>query len=235
MPDCDSPYLEHHHFDPPWEPSHQHRLDGMIALCAKHHGLADGGNFTKRQLADWKAKARQRPLAAIRETVHMKRDRVIFRMGGAMAFCCPTILLLHGTPAIWLTSDSDGSDLLNLTIRDANGSIVFEMEDNDWTAHPVWDDVEVPPMGRSIKIVARKLGIDLSLAFKGITAAVARSYIGPDPSLTDVTDDELLLCEMEGQLVWPTPVRFTPTKMMVGGAHFMRVNIVRCNVAFAIA
>jgi hypothetical protein len=234
MPDCDSPYLEYHHFDPSWEPSHHHRLEGMIALCATHHRLADGGNFTKRQLAEWKFKAKQLPLAPIRETVHMRRDRIIFRMGGAMAFCCPTILLLRGTPAIWLTSDGDGSDLLNLTIRDASGSIAFEMQDNDWIAHSVWDDVEVPPMGRSIRIVARKLGIGLSLEFKSVTSTIARNYIGPDPSLTDLNDDELLLCELGGQLVWPTSIRFTPTKMMVGGAHLMQVCSVRNNVGFTI-
>ena len=37
---CGNPYLEYHHFDPPWEKEHHHDLARMIALCAEHHAKA---------------------------------------------------------------------------------------------------------------------------------------------------------------------------------------------------
>ena len=52
MPDCGSPYLTWHHFNPPWSERHHHDPDGMIALCLQHHEQADAGTFTVEQLRD---------------------------------------------------------------------------------------------------------------------------------------------------------------------------------------
>jgi hypothetical protein len=51
---CGSPVLTYHHFDPPWAENHQHNPDGMIALCPEHHDRADGGNWTRQQLREFK-------------------------------------------------------------------------------------------------------------------------------------------------------------------------------------
>jgi len=47
---CANPYLEYHHFDPPWRTHEHHDPLGMIALCAEHHKKADAGAFTLSQL-----------------------------------------------------------------------------------------------------------------------------------------------------------------------------------------
>jgi hypothetical protein len=38
VPDCGSPYLTWHHFDPPWHVTPQHEPAGMIALCKSAPG-----------------------------------------------------------------------------------------------------------------------------------------------------------------------------------------------------
>lgn len=53
---CGSPYLQYHHFDPPWKERHQHDPQGMIALCKHHHPEADNGAWTKEQLREMKNK-----------------------------------------------------------------------------------------------------------------------------------------------------------------------------------
>ncbi len=50
---CGSPVLEYHHF-PSWAESRVHDPEQMIALCPEHHGRADGGGFTARQLSEFK-------------------------------------------------------------------------------------------------------------------------------------------------------------------------------------
>jgi hypothetical protein len=51
---CGSPILTYHHFDPPWAGNYVHNADGMIALCPEHHDRADGGNWTRQQLRQFK-------------------------------------------------------------------------------------------------------------------------------------------------------------------------------------
>jgi len=53
-PLCGSPFLTYHHFDPTWSEMERrgtedivHDPQGIIALCRKHHDIADGGAFTK--------------------------------------------------------------------------------------------------------------------------------------------------------------------------------------------
>lgn len=51
---CGEPFLEWHHFDPPWNEKEHHDPEGMIALCPKHHRQADGNVFSKEQLKEMK-------------------------------------------------------------------------------------------------------------------------------------------------------------------------------------
>lgn len=56
---CGNPYLEWHHFDPPWSEEEHHRPEGMIALCVGHHKKADGGAYTCDQLRTLKSNRAQ--------------------------------------------------------------------------------------------------------------------------------------------------------------------------------
>ncbi|MEW8055956.1 MAG: hypothetical protein AB2796_11590, partial [Candidatus Thiodiazotropha sp.] len=52
--ECSNPYLQWHHFDPPWRIKNHHNPEGMIALCPAHHGKADAGAYTPNQLRAYK-------------------------------------------------------------------------------------------------------------------------------------------------------------------------------------
>src|SRR5439155_18597601 len=57
-PDCASPLLTWHHFDPPFSERPHHEAAGMIALCEKHHRFADNGAYTREQLREMKKTGR---------------------------------------------------------------------------------------------------------------------------------------------------------------------------------
>jgi hypothetical protein len=231
FPAGDSPYLEYHHFDPPWAEGQLHDPKGMIALCGKHHPLADGGAFTKEQLHAWKVAKRE--VTAVSATVHWRRESAVFRLGGGICVGVPIILTLGGKRAIWLTKADDGNELLNFDLHSADGSIAFEMRDNVWTAHPNWDDIEVPPQGRSLDLRADRLGIRLSLQFRNGSEEEVTRLIGERglELLARTSGDlpktlpynRMLICEMEGELPWPHRIKLTPTHVLWGGASLENV------------
>jgi len=48
---CGLPYLEYHHFDPPWKEKNHYEPKGMVALCPTDHSLASGsGKWDKEQI-----------------------------------------------------------------------------------------------------------------------------------------------------------------------------------------
>jgi hypothetical protein len=160
-PDCDEPYLQYHHFDPQWHEEHHHRSEGMLALCPTHHDQADA--WDNNTLRRWKNLGPKSE--AVRSKVQWTRDNTVFVVGGSIAIGCEILLMVNNEPIIWITTDDDGRSLLNLTLRDRQGNEAFVMRDNDWIAHPAWDDIEVPPKGRSLTIRAEQKGIKMSLHF----------------------------------------------------------------------
>ena len=54
VPNCGSPLLIWHHFDPLWSVKQHHNPEGMIALCTQHHPMADSGVFSSDQLRRFK-------------------------------------------------------------------------------------------------------------------------------------------------------------------------------------
>jgi hypothetical protein len=215
VPDCGSPYLEYHHFDPPWSDGRQHRPEGMIALCAGHHKHADGGAFTVQQLRNWKSAPN--PQLDISSKLQWRREQAVFRLGSNMVASCEVILECGGRPIIWLTKDQDGFELINLDIFDSNGRIAFQMRDNDWITGKTWDDLEVPPRGRSLAIRSEEYGISLSLKFSSATVPDLCKILGYDAPAQHLSPGEKLLCDLSGSLVWPRRLVFTESSSNMDG------------------
>ena len=162
VPGCDSPYLTWHHFDPPWREGHNHDPSGMIALCLDHHKRADAGAFTIEQLREMKSHAPDDP---IRGVFDWRREQLVVRAGGTTAISCRVILQFGERDAIWLSSDDEGHQLLNLDVWGSDGSLLFSMRDNDWVTVADLDDLDCPPSGKSLVLRATSLGVELSLQF----------------------------------------------------------------------
>src|SRR4029079_15500764 len=79
---CANPYLEYHHFDPPWREKHHHNPEGMLALCAEHHRKADAGAFTVEQLREMKKESPN----TVRGRFNWLRNELLAVVGGSFYF-----------------------------------------------------------------------------------------------------------------------------------------------------
>lgn len=149
MPDCGSPYLQWHHFDPPWRVCEHHDPNGMIALCSEHHSKADAGAFTVEQLREFKIRG-----AANREEIRGRfdwlRNKLLLVVGSCFFYETLIILEFRGSPVIWLRRDEAGYLSLNLRMLTTSKQSRLVLEDNDWIEKGTPLDFECPPSGKLI-------------------------------------------------------------------------------------
>lgn len=82
---------------------------------------------------------------------------------------CPVFLEVGGRRIVWLSSDGDGNQLLNLDIWDERGQPAMSMRDNDWLLGADLDDVEVPPGAHSLVVRAPSRDFRVSIEFEAVT------------------------------------------------------------------
>jgi hypothetical protein len=143
---CANPYLEYHHFDPPWRVREHHDPLGMIALCAEHHRKADAGAFTADQLRHWKRPGD----SVIAGRFDWLRNEILAVLGGSFYYQTPVIFQFRGEKAIWFERDDDGNMQLNVRMVTQSGEPRLRLRNNDWLVlgNPI--DFESPPSGKRI-------------------------------------------------------------------------------------
>lgn len=175
-PKCGIPYLTWHHFDPPWKEKKHHNPEGMIALCATHAGLADGGRWTKEQLRQMK----RNPYVSwikISEFYNYLRKNVVCIIGN-VAYNVRNVLEINGERVIGFERDSEGYYRLNLLIRDANGNPILIMENNFWTAISVdLFDLRCSAQGRELEIISKDKQTNLYMRFNDYPLDVFRNRL----------------------------------------------------------
>lgn len=149
VPDCGSPYLYWHHFDPPWSEREHHDPAGMIALCGEHHPIADGGAYTKEQLHEFKTRAQAQE---IKGRLEWMRHRLLVVAGGNFYYETPVIVQLRDQPLIWFNRDDDGYMLLNLLMPSLLREERLRVEDNFWRGIGNPQTFECPPSGKLVKV-----------------------------------------------------------------------------------
>ena len=176
---CGIPYLTYNHFDPPVAEGGTDDPDGMIALCANHHHLADGEVYTKDQLRELKRKPYLgRP--EVRDRLEWMRREIVFRFGSVTHLRPSVILATHNRRMIWVERDTDHNLLLNMDLPGGNGQSVIQMENNDWLITGDLADLEVPPGGRSMTVRAPEHDLTLKLVFKDLEEMDFRKEVETD-------------------------------------------------------
>ena len=202
----------------------------MVALCAEHHGLADGGAYSKEQLRSFKTAKNLN--TSVSSRLPWKRELTIVRVGGVFSFLCVVVIAIQNEPAIWLSKGDDGSDLMNLNLRDSSGRLAFQMRDNDWITFTQFDDVEVPPQGRSLRLRSRAAGIDISMQFSAHPFSLVSELVGQSGCDWCETffgtlwpgykENGVMYCEIEGRLSWPSQIRMSKTTLHLPGRSQLR-------------
>jgi hypothetical protein len=148
----------------------------MIALCATHAALADGGRWTKDQLREMKQKpfVQSGRISAFYD--YLRRDVVCLM--GTVAYNVQDILDIDGERVIGFERDATGYDRLNLLIRDTNGRPVLVMENNMWTAYNrELHDIICTAHGKELQIIAKDGLTNLQMRFRDFSVGEFREYL----------------------------------------------------------
>jgi hypothetical protein len=210
--DCGNPYLEYHHFDPPWEQKHHHDPTRMIALCATHHAKA--GAWTVEQCRAMKSVPVGRP--EVRGRFEWMRDDVLAVIGGGFYYETPNMVVFRGTPMIWFNRDDQRRLLLNFRVLTTSGQPRLRLEDNDWIIRGDPQDVESPPNGSKLR-VRYDNGDDISIRFREWNDASSLGGVYPRAmALGAQLRFPLVTAEISFE-VGGTEISFGPTMTRLGG------------------
>jgi hypothetical protein len=163
-PRCRSPFLEYHHFDPPWEDEHHFRKEGMIALCPECHKVAR--SWTKEKIRQLKtAKTTRRPVKGFFDA--WEQDLQLFvRVGGEYAQGSEVLVQIGNEPIIRLARDPDTGWLrMSFILKNRRGRPVVAMDANEFTLRPddVHDlDVKVSKHHLKVWLAPDDLGLEMS-------------------------------------------------------------------------
>jgi hypothetical protein len=178
VPECGSPYLSWHHFDPPWAIEHHENPKGIIPLCLQHHKEADHGTFTKAQLRELKARPYMKSTnAPIAGRFHWRRDQVLLLAGGNWYLNCEVIIRMRDSNIIWLSKDDNGAELINLDLYGPGGELLFSMRDNDWAITASLKELECPPSAKSLMLKEERQGINVALNFREVSPEYLKNKI----------------------------------------------------------
>ena len=169
VPGCREPFLSWHHFDPPWSEEHHHRQQGMIALCVKHHAMADAGNFDRSRLHELKGS--KHSAEDVRAKFEWARSKQLIRLGGLYTTPVGTFLLERSGhfPVLTLNANEEGLLEVSFRLQDQQGHTLAEMKNNMFQATPPrLFDIEVNPGGTKIKVRVKRSEVILDLWSKGI-------------------------------------------------------------------
>ncbi len=151
IPGCGLPYLEWHHFDPPWHIENHHNPEGMIALCREHHIQADNGAFTTEQLHDFK-KDGKKNWKQVGGKFNWMRNRLLAVIGGNFYYETLEIFRFMGKPVIWFERDHNNYLLLNLDMLTKSNQPRAYIRNNEWFNVGGEEDIECPPSAKLVKI-----------------------------------------------------------------------------------
>ncbi|TMQ02890.1 MAG: hypothetical protein E6J90_48005 [Deltaproteobacteria bacterium] len=170
----------------------------MIALCQKHHDLADGGQFTKQQLRDMKAN----PYVTDRlQCEWVWQPESILVLLGTMAFIGPRpVLWLAGVQVVAVRREevpelSSAVMRVDFDLRAPNGTTIATMKDNIFDASVEGLIIETPPQGRRLELVHSSetvLALELRAYELQLLRALLEKTFSDNGSLADVVVAEAL-------------------------------------------
>jgi hypothetical protein len=148
---CGLPFLEWHHFDPPYAERNHHDAKGMIALCPTHHANADHGAFSKADLHRLKKEGKENTKSASGKFLWLRNSLLL--VAGSNFFINPKrILNFKGNDLISIGRDKNNNLTMNVSLYNSKGELRKVMSDNTWESSGEELEVECPPSGKSLDI-----------------------------------------------------------------------------------
>lgn len=215
VPGCGNPYLEWHHFDPPYSQEAHHRTEGMIALCAEHHKKADAGAFTVSQLREFKSNRVN--AALVRGSFDWLRNDLLAFVGGNFYYETLNIIQIDGMNIVWFRRDEEGYLRLNIQLLSLSAEHRAMVDDNIWSniGDPV--DLISPPSGKSLEIKYAS-GDWLQVKFIELSSREEAYEKYKSKSVRDSQEIKFPITVVEVNLVLAsTEISLTPTSTTIPG------------------
>lgn len=233
VPGCGRPYLEWHHFDPPWHENNHHNPEGMIALCREHHIQADHQAFTKNQLHQLKRNGRE-SWRQIRGKFNWMRNRLLVVVGGNFYYETPVIFRVREQPMIWFERDENNYLLLNLYMLSTSNEPRAYIKNNEWFNTGGEEDIECPPSAKKIKI-SYPNGDLVSIEFFEINEIEDASRRYPDAN-TDKWKIEIPITAVEVKnIVANSDIEFNAKETKWGGGIMKNCFTTHCGEGLSIS
>lgn len=227
---CGNPYLECHHFDPPWHVRQHHEPGGMVALCAEHHSKADAGAFDRDQLLALKADSARHE--EVRGRFDWLRRDLLTVVGGNFYYETPVAVQFREQPVVWLTRDDSGYLGLNLRMLTTATEPRLILDDNFWMLRGRPKDLECPPHGRVVD--ARYANGDrLRVEFVELDSLERAAGRYPDAKPERWGVSFPLTAVEVSSTVGGTPIRFGPRETRIGGGVMRNCFASHCGVGLA--
>lgn len=184
VPDCGSPLLTWHHFDPPWHIQNHHNPEGMIALCTKHHPMADAGTFSNEQLHSFKKSPNS--LDSIKNKFEWYPQNCLIRLGGCYAFDWCRVTIKNIT-ILEINKNDLGLTCINILLEDENKALLAEIEGNQFISYSEnVHDISISASSNRIKVWSneRKIGLECHYSRKS-PEEVEKLIISDIPEMPD--------------------------------------------------
>ena len=178
VPNCGSPFLSWHHFDPPWSVKEHHNPEGMIALCTQCHPMADSGAFSPAQLRCFKQNPN--PIEFVKAKFPWMPENCIIRLGGCYAqdWCRISI---SGEPILEIRKDKVGLTTINFVLKNESNEILATMHENVFHAlNDSIHDLAISASANRIKIWSEERCIGLEFHYSRMSATEIEKYIQKD-------------------------------------------------------
>ena len=173
-PVCRRPFLEFHHFDPPWDGpdgEHHFRPNGMIALCPECHRAA--AHWTKEKCHKLKSPQNTRLAKPVRGFFDAWANDVqmLVRLGGNYSLGTDVPIIIGNDAIFRLSKDAEsGFVQLSFDLRDKCGDAIVQMQENDFVLTPSSvHDLQVTVTKHQLKIWVSRENVGLDLSFRWLT------------------------------------------------------------------
>ena len=215
VPGCGNPYLEWHHFEPPYAQYAHHRPEGMIALCAEHHKKADAGAYTTVQLRKFKSNRANAEI--VRGTFDWLRNDLLAVVGGNFYYETLNVVRIDDHDVVWFHRDQAGYLRLNVQLLSLSPERRARIEDNIWSNIGEPLDLRSPPSGKSLEI-RYGTGDRLSVDFLELASGKAAYERYRSRLLHDSSEIRFPITAVEVNLVFAeTGISMSPRSTMLPG------------------
>lgn len=223
---CRLPFLEYHHFDPPYSEGQTHNVKGMIALCPTHHAQADNGAWSISDLHNMKKEKNREPLKG---RLEWSIQDGILNAGNNLFFSPVFKLRILGQELFSLEQDHKGRIFINALLCNKEGKQIAQIKKNDIVAHDLSvGDLNCMASGKKVRIETLDNSSYFEVGFdRKPVEEVMNSFIGDEAEMGEewiedkVNDGMICLltfkCKFQSKLVkvdiTPSQIKLDFTKM----------------------